>query len=141
MPINEHPDTGTVLVCDYDQGFRAPEMVKRRLVLVLSPKISVRHGLCTVVAISSTPPTPEMPYHYKIDFDPPLPKIWGNKDRWVKGDMINAVGFHRLDLLRHGKDRNGKRIYHYDTISEQQLHHVRRSILSGLGLARLTKAL
>lgn len=71
-------------------------MVKRRPVIVLSPKISARPGLCTVVALSTSPPKPIMAYHCQVDFDPPLPDRMASKGVWVKGDMVAAVGFHRL---------------------------------------------
>ena len=116
-----------------------PEMVKRRLVVVISPKISIRHGLCTVVALSRTDPEPKMSYHHRIKIN--LPDPWGNDDRWVKGDMVNAVGFHRLDLIRLGKDRTGKRVYYYETVSTEDLNSIRGAVLSGLGLAKLTKHL
>ena len=141
MPINEHPPQGTILRCDYSAGFKKPEMVKRRLVIVVSPKISIRPGLCTIVPLSTSEPLPQMSYHHKIEFDAPLPQPWGGVDRWVKGDMVNAVGFHRLDFLRFGKDETGKRIYYYDTVSAEQLYKVRKTILCGLGLAKLTKHL
>src|SRR3546814_2449978 len=44
--IGEHPPTGTILTCNFDAGFKEPEMVKRRPVIVVSPKISIRAGLC-----------------------------------------------------------------------------------------------
>ncbi|HYF85489.1 type II toxin-antitoxin system PemK/MazF family toxin [Azospirillum sp.] len=141
MPIREHPPIGTVLLCDFDQGFREPEMVKRRPVIVISPKISVRAGLCTVVALSTTEPAPNMAYHCQITLDPPLPDPWGDKARWVKGDMVCAVGFHRLDFPRLGKDQGGKRLYRYDPISAADLRRVRHCVLCSLGLAGLTKHL
>ncbi|QQG36900.1 MAG: type II toxin-antitoxin system PemK/MazF family toxin [Micavibrio aeruginosavorus] len=49
MSIAEHPNKGSILLCDFNHGFVAPEMVKRRPVIVISPKIHGRVGLCTVV--------------------------------------------------------------------------------------------
>ena len=63
MAIREHPPTGSILMCDFNAGFREPEMVKRRPVVVISPKIRARPGLCTVVALSTTVPAPVMDYH------------------------------------------------------------------------------
>ena len=39
--------------------------------------------------------------------------------------MIYSIGFHRLDLIRLGKDRQGKRIYRMDTISDEQMKDVK----------------
>ena len=140
MAIGEHPVPGTILICDFNQGFREPEMVKQRPVIVLSPKIGIRAKLCTVVALSTTPPQPQMPYHCKLEIDPPLPPRWSGEN-WVKGDMIYAVGFHRLDLIRLGKDNTGKRQYRYDIITPEQMKAVRTCVLRGIGLGILTKHL
>ena len=100
MPIAEHPEPGTILRCNFDSGFKAPEMVKPRIVVVLSPKIKKgRPGLCTVVALSTTAPDPVMQYHCQLDIKPKLPHPWESEGIWVKGDMVYAVGFHRLDLI------------------------------------------
>ena len=42
MPLTFHPDPGTLLVCNFDTGFIPPEMVKRRLVVVISPRLRKR---------------------------------------------------------------------------------------------------
>lgn len=63
MTIREHPAIGTVLMCEFEPGFRVPEMVKRRPVVVISPKIAARPGLCMIVSLSTTPPDPVMQYH------------------------------------------------------------------------------
>src|SRR3546814_14006270 len=44
MPIREHPVTGTILTCDFNVGFTQPEMIKRRPVVVISPKIANRRS-------------------------------------------------------------------------------------------------
>ena len=125
MPIHEHPDPGTILVCNFDGTFKEPEMVKPRCVVVLTPKIKARPGLCTVVCLSTKPPDPVMPYHCQIDINPPLPKQWDSKGVWVKGDMIYAVGFHRLELIRMGKDRTGTRIYRFDVMPPEQFKQIK----------------
>lgn len=139
MAIKEHPQPGTILMCNFDGTFREPEMVKPRPVVVLTPKIEARHALCTVVCLSTTAPEQEMPYHCQIDIRPPMPGKFQSKGVWVKGDMVYAVGFHRLDLIRLGKDRSGKRIYRMDVLSREQMAEVRRCVLHGLGLSTLTK--
>jgi uncharacterized protein YifN (PemK superfamily) len=141
MPIREHPTTGTLLLCDFSEGFRVPEMVKRRPCVVLSPKIGARPGLCTVVALSTDKPDPVMAYHCQIDIRPELPPPWQSNGVWVKGDMVNAVGFHRLDLFRLGKAEDGKRIYRFDTLSAEQLKQIRGCVLKAIGLTTLTKHL
>jgi len=141
MPIREHPELGTVLMCDYNTGFCPPEMVKHRPVVVISPKIRGRPGLCTVVALSTQPPDPVMPYHCQIELRPRLPGKWVSDGVWVKGDMVNSVGFHRLDLIRYGKDGAGKRIYVYEPLSSDKIRRIRECVLRALGLGALTGSL
>ncbi|MCB9949135.1 MAG: type II toxin-antitoxin system PemK/MazF family toxin [Rhodospirillaceae bacterium] len=141
MAITAHPDLGTVLICDFTTGFTVPEMVKRRPVVVISPKVRARHGLCTVVSLSTTAPNPIMPYHCQIDLLPRLPPPFRNDGVWVKGDMINAVGFHRLDFVRLGKRPDGRRIYLYDPLNDDTIKRIRECVLRAIGLASLTKGL
>jgi len=139
MAISEHPPRGSIVVADYSKGFLEPEMVKRRLAVVLSPKIVNRVHLATIVPLSLTMPDHIMPYHKRLEIPFAMPPEWGNHPRWIKGDMINSVGFHRLDFLRLGKDRRGKRIYQYRTLPEDDFDRVKRCALHGMGLSNLTK--
>ncbi len=141
MPIKEHPQKGSILLCNFNQGFQVPEMVKRRPVIIVSPRIKGRPGLCTIVALSTTEPVPKMPYHALIDIIPPLPECFESKGLWIKGDRVNSVGFHRLDFIRVGRNSAGKRDYYYTTISKSQMLTVKECILNALGLANLTKHL
>ena len=134
MSIKYHPKRGTIVTVNFDQGFREPEMVKRRLCVIVSPPIEARPGLCTVVPLSTTQPQIVQRYHYEIDIPFKLPNPWGNRTRWVKADMICAVGWHRIDLLRIGKDENGKRIYVLNTLSTVHMARIGDCILHGLGL-------
>ena len=141
MPINDHPLPGSILICNFNGTFKEPEMVKPRCVIVLSPRIRARGKLCTVVCLSRTAPYLEMPYHCQLDIRPKLPLPWDSDGISVKGDMIDSIGFHRLDLIRLGKDRDGRRIYRMDTISDEQMKIVRCCVLRGLGMSALTKYL
>ena len=142
MPINEHPPCGTILLADFTQGFVEPEMTKRRPVVVVSPKISLRGGLCTVVAISTKPPKFLLSHHYELKaLNPPLPPPFHEGPNWIKGDMIISVGFHRLDLIRLGKSQYGKRLYRFDLLPASEMREIRRCMLSSLGLSNLTKHL
>lgn len=116
-------------------------MVKPRCVVVLSPMIKGRPGLCTVVCLSTTPPNPVMQYHMQLDIRPKLPNRWASDGVWVKGDMVYAVGFHRLNLIKVGKDQTGKRLYRYDTLSTDQMKAIKCCVLRALGMSTLTKHL
>jgi uncharacterized protein YifN (PemK superfamily) len=139
--IHDHPAPGTILVCNFDGTFKEPEMVKPRCVIVLSPRIRARARLCTVVCLSTTDPHPVQQYHCRLDIRPRLPSSWESDGIWVKGDMVYSVGFHRLDLIRMGKSRDGRRIYRMETITEDQMRQVKSCVLRGLGMNGLTKYL
>src|SRR6267378_4020448 len=106
-----HPEPGTILICDYSNGFRLPEMVKRRPVITISPRLKRRDGLITVVPLSTSAPTPVCNHHCKISIKPALPEPFDSEEMWAKADMLATVGFERLDLVRTGRDPFGKRKY------------------------------
>ncbi|WP_312599209.1 type II toxin-antitoxin system PemK/MazF family toxin [Brevundimonas sp.] len=141
MAIREHPKIGTILMCDFDSGFTPPEMVKRRPVVVVSPKIVARPGLCTVVPLSTTAPDPVMQFHCQIDLPDQLPDWLDKTGVWVKADMMAAVALSRLDFIRLAKSAQGRREYCFATVSSENLRRIRGCILGGLGLSHLTKCL
>ena len=141
MALKYHPKQGTLVLARFEPGFREPEMVKTRLAVIVSKDMQARHGLCTVVPLSLTAPPRPMRYHAQINPGFAIPEPWGNQPRWVKGDMVLAVGFHRLDLLLLGRDRSGRRIYQTETLSRDDFRTVQTCLLEGLSLGRLTKSL
>ncbi|MCB1342098.1 MAG: type II toxin-antitoxin system PemK/MazF family toxin [Pseudooceanicola sp.] len=73
MTVVLHPAPGTIVRVDLSEGFRPPEMVKRRPAIVLSPALPDRPQLCAIVPLSTTPPRTPRAHHMQITFDPPLP--------------------------------------------------------------------
>lgn len=128
MGITYHPDIGEVLWCDYS-GME-PEMVKRRLCVVITPRASQRPHLTTVVPISSTPPEAVRPWHVKLDRDP-LPD-GSAEEVWVKCDMVSAVSFDRLG--GYYKRWNRERKYRKITVSMPELVAIRHAVGAALGL-------
>jgi uncharacterized protein YifN (PemK superfamily) len=82
-----------------------------------------------------------MPYHCQIDLRPRLPDRWKSDGVWVKGDMVNVVGFHRLELIRLGKDQDGRRQYLLEPLSDDTIKKIRSCLLHSLGLSTLTNSL
>ena len=121
------PRPGDVLICDYSTGFIAPEMVKRRPVVVVSGR--ERHGrkLCTVVPLSTTDPVPVEAWHHCLPVAIPG---WNAAMCWAKCDMLATVSFDRLDKP-HSKTRHG-RTYHTVRLSSTDLLAVRHGVLSYL---------
>lgn len=141
MGLRFHPPQGVIVTVDFDAGFVPPEMVKRRLCVVVSKPIQNRPNLITVVPLSLTPPTVVMPYHYMLTIPFSLPSPWGAAPRWVKGDMICAVSWARTNLLRLGRTGEGKRRYQQQVLPQAELQRVMACVLHGLGLSALTKHL
>ena len=127
MTIQYHPDLGEALWCEYE-GL-SPEMMKRRLAVVVTPKACQRLWLATVAPISTTPPEIIRPWHVRLTRDP-LPG--GTKGEvWVKCDMVNAVSFARLSNY-HGR-WNGRREYRKLRVSIDELRAIRQGVISALG--------
>ncbi len=96
------------MLCDFTRGFVAPEMLKVRKVIVISPNATNRRRLCTVVPISSTAPEHEENWHHLLRKNPL--ESDGYIQLWVKCDMIYTVSFERLDKL-HKKTRKGREYF------------------------------
>jgi uncharacterized protein YifN (PemK superfamily) len=113
------PNTGHVLLCDFSYGFIAPEMLKKRPVIVISRKETHNRKLCTVVPLSTTAPAPPQSWHYPLINDP-CPIFSNGAQVWVKCDMIYTVSFQRLDKF-HRKTRSGGREYYAPKIEHDEL--------------------
>jgi uncharacterized protein YifN (PemK superfamily) len=136
MGLQFHPGQGVVAICDYNSGFIKPEMVKRRPVIIVCKQMKNRPRLCTVIPLSTTPPDPVESYHAEIKLPFALPPPFDAPTQWVKGDMINAVSFDRLNLISLGKDASGKRRYLTTPIGKDLLEVVQRCFLAGVSLTK-----
>lgn len=129
-------------MCDFS-GYIAPEMVKMRRVVVISPR-NPGARLALVVPISATKPHHLLPIHVELPGQA-VYRCFDGADRvWVKADLIAHVRFERLDRVRvQAKDGDGnpiirKHVY-IPTVSLQADHlkEVRKAVLHSLGLGRL----
>jgi len=132
MPLPYHPRPGTIVICDYTTGFRAPEMIKRRLAVTISPKLKRRDALVTIVPLSMSTPAPVEPWHVQVPND--IPDPWGPGPRWAKCDMVATVGYARLNLP-HSKHRvTGVRQYHQIELDKAQVAQLRRAVAAAIGI-------
>jgi mRNA interferase MazF len=122
-----------VLICDFNTGFKAPEMIKRRPVVVISPRPRRSNQLCTIVPLSTTAPNPVEPFHHRMD-PRSLPGKLGRKETWAKCDMLATVSLERLDRVMAGKEPSGKRICVADPVTADDLEAIRRGVMTALGL-------
>lgn len=129
MSIAFHPHPGTILICDFDTGFQAPEMVKVRPVVVLSPRRRTS-DLVTVVPLSSTPPAPRLPWHLELPagaYPPARGPIW------AKCDVVATVALRRLDRVRT-KGPQGQRIYSTPALVPETFAALQICVKAALGL-------
>jgi len=117
-----------VLICDFE-GFRAPEMVKTRPVVVVSPNEMHRPGLVTIVPLSTTPPDVVHPYHYRLKGSP-IPGSTAN-EVWAKCDMICSVNVGRIDRVR-----TVRRNYAVGYVSMDQVNAIRVAAAMSFGLKK-----
>lgn len=136
MPLKYPVKPKTILLCDYDQvGFRPPEMIKRRPVVVLVGSLSGRAGLHTVIPLSGTPSNAKQHYHCKIELAQALPAPFDETTWWVKADMIATLSMNRLDLFRTGRDQYGQRKYLPDLkVSDDQFATIQAAVARALEL-------
>ena len=82
-----------------------------------------------------------MPYHYKLNIDPPMPRPYDSKIQWVKADMLATVCFERLFLPFLKKGADGKREYDVRVIDDADFLKVKECVLNALGMTYLTNYL
>lgn len=114
-------------------------MVKKRPVVVLTPSMDGRGELVTVVALSSVRPNPVRSFHCLLP-QACLPMLgqYQQNETWVKGDMIYAVGFHRLDAIKLGtRGADGKRQYFTNCLSRARMREIYACVLHGLHMSAL----
>ena len=118
-------------MCDFGTGFKAPEMVKKRPVVVLSNR---HREVATVVPISTTEPVPVEACHHELA-DSSLPLPLRGKPHWAKCDMVTTVALWRLDRVRGKKHpTTGKRTYSSRMVSSEDLVAILEAVGSVLGL-------
>lgn len=121
-----HPHKGSVVMCDFS-GNIIPEIVKRRPVVVITPRLPYRSGLVTVVPLSTTPP------EYNVDYVVKLSEYYGNDpfhpQQYAKCDLVCSVSLKRLDRIKVGY-----RKYISPQMSESDLNNVLLGVKKALGL-------
>jgi len=140
MAITFHPRPGQILLCDFEPGFKEPEMIKKkRPVVVLTGPIKGRANLVTVAALSHAEPKPPQLYHYLIPKQSmPMVGNYQEEDSWLKGDMIYTFGFHRLNLIQLGKrGSDGKRQYFTTRLGTEQMKQIYQCVMHGLNMSKL----
>jgi len=140
MTLKFPPVLGQILECDYSRGFVPPEMVKKRLVVVVSPRLPHRDFLCNVVPLSTTPPRKDVLYQCKIQLPFAPPRPFSAIYAFAKADMFSAVSYKRLSMPHEARDsRTGKRRYVKIILTPEEMNKIRYAMLHALGLSSLTE--
>lgn len=132
MPLQYFPRAGQVLVCDF-KGFKPPEMVKCRPVIIISPKLPFRSQIATVVPISTTEPIKEVPFVVRLSKNY-HPNEKDEKPCWAKCDMVMNISTSRLDGFKVGR-----RKFASPHCNEEDFNAVRIGVIHALGINDLIK--
>lgn len=115
MAINYTPKVGELLECDFGDfkkdaeglidtrnfnGRIPPEMVKKRLVVILNGKLN---GACLIVPISSTQDINKITQQLHIELESKLiveTDFYDDRVRWAKTDLIQQISKERLYKVR-----------------------------------------
>ena len=136
MSLKFHPRLGAVLICDFDTGFKVPEMVKQRPVVVISPPPRRINPLRIVVPLSTTAPHSSGPLYHQMD-PRSLPGQLSLKKTWAKCDMLYTVSLERLDRIMVGKKASGRPIFAAEPVTDEDLEAIRRGVMAALGMSRI----
>jgi len=136
MGLLYYPNPGEILLCDYGTSGVAPEMEKRRPVVIVTPRLRRRGELVGVIPLSTSAPQEVEDFHCRLELDHPLPAPFDRPVMWAKCDMFSVLSRDRLDRFKAG--RGEKRIYVAGKVTADQLKALRAAMLCGLGLSSLT---
>ncbi|MHB1302435.1 MAG: type II toxin-antitoxin system PemK/MazF family toxin [Acidiphilium sp.] len=128
--LQYHPQQGEVLICDFTTGFQPPEMVKKRPVVIVSPRRR-DSALVIVVPLSSVEPQPCQPWHYALPQGAYPP---ARSTMWAKCDMVYTVALRRLDRVMTRHTITGKRVYQSYALPPDALAGVLAGIRAAMGL-------
>ena len=136
MSIKQYrPKVGEILECNYGvfaqkldfNGHIPPEMIKRRMVVVLNGKLN---GLALVVPISSTENIKSIKLGHHIEVPSDLIKqthFYDKRLRWAKADLIQAVSRERLFFIYE----KGERIQQY--LPYDKVEQIQKAVIKLIG--------
>jgi uncharacterized protein YifN (PemK superfamily) len=127
---------GQVFKLDYSgMGLQVPEMVKDRLVVVVSPRaLNVKRGLATVIPLSTTAPWERENHVVPVSKD--YDWVKGAPTLWAKADMIYTPSLNRLEYVDRVKNRKAERANYNPVpqVSKADLKNIRLGIAHAVGL-------
>ncbi len=133
MALRFQPTLGQILICDFPKEFAPPEMIKRRPVVCISPKLRNRYGVASVVPLSTTPPSKPSGFNVEILLDQPVCPDYPDLRCWAKCDMLYTLSYSRLNAPRVGKCQ-GKRQYNFLVLPPGTMCEIFTGVLAGMGI-------
>lgn len=127
MPLKYQPKEASILICDFN-GFVAPEMVKRRPVVILR-KHPHNSSLVIVIPLSTTAPEKLCDHHVEL----PCYIPGESEVCWAKCDMIYTLSIGRLDRAKI-RTRHGGREYVVPQMTAEHFSAVKAAVVAGLKL-------
>ena len=138
MALLYPPSVGEVFECEFPSCLAAPEMRKKRLVIVVGPKLIDRDSrLVNVVPISMTAPPAGCVYQPEVPISA-IPGRWQSAPgkRWAKCDMVYTLSIERLSMAQGARSRatDGKRQSFKGKVDLATLQEIRRCVAHAMGI-------
>lgn len=130
VPLQYFPRAGQILMCDFT-GFKEPEMVKPRPIIVVSPRLPYRSEIVTIVPISTTQARHDLPFVVRLSKNY-HPNESDDLPCWAKCDMVTNIALWRLNGFKIGR-----RKWANPQATGEDLQAVREGVLYGLGMSHL----
>ncbi|QEY31225.1 type II toxin-antitoxin system PemK/MazF family toxin [Synechococcus sp. RSCCF101] len=130
------PNAGQIVVCDFG-GYREPEIIKHRPVVVISPRPrKVTAWLCTVIPFSTTW-RPAGPTNHLVVLSSPLPHPKYPATRmWALCDLPATVSVQdRLTNFSKRTTPGGRRVFQDVFVSKDDLNIIRAKVKAVLGIS------
>ncbi|MFZ7164622.1 MULTISPECIES: type II toxin-antitoxin system PemK/MazF family toxin [Avibacterium] len=140
MGIKTHrPKVGEILECDYGlfsennhpNGHIPPEIIKKRMVVVLNGKLN---GLALVVPVSSTKSLNGIQNGHHIEISSDLLKVtafYDKRQRWAKAELIQSVSRERL---HHIYDKGNKLIQY---LPRELVEQIQKAVIKAINAKTL----
>ncbi len=113
--------------------FEPPEMVKRRMVAVVSPKgLNSDRNLATIIPLSTCPPDERQKHVVPLSKD----YYWAGEDQiFAKCDMIYTLSLARLEhLTAYKRSKRGNNYQPVPQLSAEDLRNIRIGLSHAVGL-------
>lgn len=133
MALRFQPQFGQVLICDFPKEFAPPEMIKRRPVVCVSPKVRNRFGIATVIPLSTTAPARKSAFNVEVTLSQPISPAYPDLTCWAKCDMVYTLSWSRLNPPKVGAC-NGSHQYNFIVLPPGTMCEILTGVLVGMGV-------